>query len=340
MKCQACAAAWHFANCAIRKLSVVGDIMTVMPSIPHEAPAELLRNNPLLALALLSAAKIPVPAGATVRMGDTNLSTRKPLPKELRGDAVALLKARRWKFAAVIEPQTDPPKIGKRRSLTAYGPVAGSVHECDAAVIIIAFDMATARACRKTIATGHPGYNLTPLVVGPDNTPDPFDPVFAYACPELVVLGCLTKGLDLADRQTQVKVLRSLASLERERHDDYTFLIRIAASDAARRQLEDMMALVYKDDFIDRWRDEGLALGRAEGVALGRAEGRAKGLVEGRVEGRVEGEAQMLLRVIAARGLSISEELRARVLASTDVSQLEAWGDRAMSAQAVSDIFD
>lgn len=295
-------------------------MMTVMPSIPHEAPAELLRNNPLLAVALLSAAKIPVPAGATVRMGDSNLSTRKPLPKELHGDAVALLKAHHWKFVAVIEPQTDPPKAAKRRSLTAYGPVASSVHKCDAALIMIAFDMATARACRKTIATGHPGYDLTPLVIGPDNTPDPFDPAFGYACPELVVLGCLTSGLDLAAGQTQAKVLRSLAGLERERHDDYTSLIRIAASDAARRQLEAMMSLGYKDDFIDRWRDEGLALGRAEG--------------------RAQGEAQMLLRVIAARGLAVSAEIRARILASTDVSQLEAWGDRATTARSVSDIFD
>jgi hypothetical protein len=298
-------------------------MLCVMPSIPHEAPAELLRNNPLLARALLSVTTILAPAQVTARMADSNLSTRTSVPKELRGDAVALLQAPLWKLVTVIEPQTSAPKPWKCRSLAAYGPVAGSVHDCDAVLVIIAFDLATARACRKTIRTGHPGYDLTPFVIGPDNTPDPFDPAFGYAAPELAVLACLTGSVDLDDPGARVRVLEILARLDTERKSAYTYLVRVAASDAARRALEELMALVYRDDFIDSWRAEGLAQGRAEGMA----------------EGRAQEAARMLLRVFAARGFQVSDEVRQRVLACADISQLEAWADRAVTAASIAAVF-
>lgn len=56
-------------------------------------------------------------------------------------------------------------------------------------------------------------------------------------------------------------------------------------------------------------------------------------------EGKASGEALMVLRVLAARGLEVPEEIRARILSCADTAQLEAWGDRAATAASVEDVF-
>jgi predicted transposase YdaD len=87
------------------------------------------------------------------------------------------------------------------------------------------------------------------------------------------------------------------------------------------------MATVFRDEFVDGLLDQG----RAEGEALGRAEGEA--------QGRAEGEAAMLLRVLAARGFAVPDDVRQRVESCTDLAQLEAWGDRAVTAGSFEEIF-
>lgn len=64
-------------------------MICAMPSIPHEAPLELLRTNPRLALVLLRGLGVPVPEDATAALAPTDLSTT--VPAELRADAVVLL---------------------------------------------------------------------------------------------------------------------------------------------------------------------------------------------------------------------------------------------------------
>lgn len=56
---------------------------------------------------------------------------------------------------------------------------------------------------------------------------------------------------------------------------------------------------------------------------------------EGRVEGRVEGRAESILTLLSARGLLVSDRVKARVLGCKDLSLLDRWLVRA--ATAVSD---
>ena len=83
------------------------------------------------------------------------------------------------------------------------------------------------------------------------------------------------------------------------------------------------MATVFRDEFIDGLLDQG----------------RAEGLAEGEAQGRAEGEAAMLLRVLAARGFAVPDDVRQRVQSCTDLAQLEAWGDRAVTARSLKEIF-
>jgi hypothetical protein len=277
-----------------------------MPGIEHEAAVELLRRNPQLAVALLASAGVGVPAGAAAVMADSNLSVSEPT--ELRADLVTLHPGTDRRLAVVTEVQRDPPDKKKRRAWPAYVAVAQVEHECDAVLIVIALRPGTARASAKPISTGHPGFVLTPIVIGPDNTPEPEGPEAA----ELTVLAVLTGALDLGDPAAQLLVLQRIARVDAERRQAYTRLIRVTASEAVRQALEELMTTVFpRDDFID-------------------------GLLD---QGRAEGEARMLLRVLAARGFALPDEIRERVVGCTDVAQLEAWADRAVTAERLAEIF-
>lgn len=85
---------------------------------------------------------------------------------------------------------------------------------------------------------------------------------------------------------------------------------------APTHELEDMMAsgtYPYKSDFARRH--------------FARGEGEAKG------------EAKAILRVLSARGVCVSDEVRERVTGCTDIVQLERWLDRAVVATSVDDVF-
>ncbi|MFI6999880.1 hypothetical protein [Nocardia sp. NPDC050175] len=220
------------------------------------------------------------------------------------------------KLAVITESQSAAPKRGKRRAWPAYVAVAQSQHDCDAVLVVIASSQATANACRRTIHTGHPGFSLDPIVIGPHNTPDPTDPAFAGVAPELTVLAALTHALDLTDDTNRRLVLDKLATLDRETRTTYTRFVQHAASDAARKALEELMASpTYRDDFVD-------------------------GLLEqGEARGEARGEAKMLVRFLVARGFEVSDDLRGHILTSSNTEQLETWFDKAVVADSLDTIF-
>jgi len=62
-------------------------------------------------------------------------------------------------------------------------------------------------------------------------------------------------------------------------------------------------------------------------------------LAEGEAKGEAKGEARTILRVLAARGLEVPAEVREQVLSCTDVSQLDIWADRAVTAASLEEVF-
>lgn len=105
--------------------------------------------------------------------------------------------------------------------------------------------------------------------------------------------------------------LRSIAHVSPAERDGYTRLIRATASPRVRQALEVLMATVFKDEFMD-------------------------GLI---AQGEAKGEASMLLRILAARGIDVPEDVRHRVTSCTDTATIEAWFDCAISATTLADVF-
>lgn len=59
----------------------------------------------------------------------------------------------------------------------------------------------------------------------------------------------------------------------------------------------------------------------------------------GKAEGKAEGQAEAVLRVLAARHLSPTEEQRRMILSCQDQAQLERWLDAAVTAPSVAALF-
>lgn len=60
---------------------------------------------------------------------------------------------------------------------------------------------------------------------------------------------------------------------------------------------------------------------------------------QGKVEGRVEGEAEAVLKVLAARAVTVPDEARARIAGCTDLDQLDTWLTRAVSISTIDELF-
>ena len=56
-------------------------------------------------------------------------------------------------------------------------------------------------------------------------------------------------------------------------------------------------------------------------------------------QGAVAQAAEKLLRLLDGRGLQPTDAQRAQVAASTDMSQLNRWFDRAITAESAADVF-
>jgi hypothetical protein len=157
-----------------------------------------------------------------------------PVPAELRADAVVLLESEVGKLAVITEVQLRRDE-DKQFTWPLYLAQVRAAHRCDAALLVICPDPRIAGSCRATISTGHPGFDLTPLVIDATTTPDPAMASAGVAVPELVVLAVLTGALDLGQDSARRLVLASLASLDESRRASYTVFVLNAASAAACR---------------------------------------------------------------------------------------------------------
>lgn len=60
---------------------------------------------------------------------------------------------------------------------------------------------------------------------------------------------------------------------------------------------------------------------------------------QGEAKGKIKGEADALLLVLASRNFEVSEEIRRKILACTDIEQLQTWLWRAARAEKIAEVF-
>ena len=67
---------------------------------------------------------------------------------------------------------------------------------------------------------------------------------------------------------------------------------------------------------------------------------RAEGFAEGLVEGRAQQRALILVFVLAAKDIELSDAERDRILGCLDRDQLDVWFERAIDATSSADVFE
>ncbi|WP_040710698.1 hypothetical protein [Nocardiopsis potens] len=292
-----------------------------MLKIEHEFMTELLQNDPGLVAELAElgfGVRLPPFAQATLESNRTGRID----PPELTADSVVLLRDPAKKrmvhgkptdavagIIAEVQRGEDP---GKRLSRPCY--IANLRHRIDAPVLLVVLCPRPSAApwARRAIPTGHPGFTLEPLVLGPAEVPVVTDPEALAESPELGVLSTLLhadEDVDLVD-----VMMEGLDKIDPSRAEIYTRLVMVLLEEAPRHRLEVIVAsAIY--DFTTPFTERYVEKGRAEGIA------------------------KMILKVSDARGIAVGDEVRERVLSCTDVETLDTWGGRAAVVSSADEIF-
>jgi hypothetical protein len=278
----------------------------------HEGPLDLVRQHPEIAVEFVhGTAGVKLPAQLAVSLAPTDMSA--VVPVQYLADMVVLISdAATGKpvLAVIIEPQLRDSET-KRYSWPVYVTTARRVARCPAAVLVVLCpDPAEAARCRRLIRTGHPGFDLAPVVIDSSAPPGRN----GAGGPYLTVFAASMGGIDLESEAGARQVLDAMASTEVSAADRLrmTAIILRLASDAARQILEAMMTTSeYEKTFVERIHDQGIAEGKAEAV----------------------------LRLLDVRGVTLTREQRDQVTACTDAAQLDLWFDRAITASTDAEVF-
>src|ERR1700722_14321187 len=306
-----------------------------MPSVTHEAPIELIRQHPDLAVELLRAmSDVDLPPEIAVSLGPTDLS--EVVPVKFLADAVVIVADKATGEPAlviIIEPQGRDDST-KEFSWPVYLTVVRRHLRCQRALLlVICPDPQEAKKCRPLSATGPPGFDLVPAVIDPLNAPG-----VGSASPYLAIFAAFMGAINLDEDQGArafLTAIRESGASVADRKRLSTIMLNLA-SDAARRRLETMMTTMeWKSDFIEGFVQEGLQKGMQEGLQQGMQEGLQQGMQEGLQQGQVKAKSEHVLKIIDARAIDVTAEQRQLVSSCTDIAQLDEWYDSALSGETV-----
>jgi hypothetical protein len=161
-----------------------------VPSFDHEILVELFREDGRLAPELLRRC-----AGISVehaRVEHRSIDLSQVVPTEYRADDALVLLHRNGSAttAVVVEVQLDEDS-DKLRTWPVYISALRARLRCPAMLLVLTRDPATARWAREPIEIGHPGFQLTPLVVDFADVPRITDLDTASQHPQLAVLSVM-----------------------------------------------------------------------------------------------------------------------------------------------------
>lgn len=299
-----------------------------MPSIDHEVMLQLFRNRPELAVTLLRSLTVAIPDHVSVEVGSAEFN--QVVPTEYQADTVVLVRATTspstplLAIAVEVQLRVDPRK---RFTWPLYQAALRARHECEACLLVLTGSDRVATWASQTIELG-PGNRMQPYVMGPRHLPRINSVEEARRAPELAVLSAMAHG-EHCSLATAAATLAAVAELTEDEAKLYSDCVLAALGPAARRAMEEMMALENyqpRSELVREW----LAEGKAKGLAEGKAEGLA--------EGKAEGKAEALLTIVWARGLACSEEQAERIRTCRDSSLLSGWLSRVVEVHSVDEL--
>nr|WP_246422046.1 hypothetical protein [Nocardiopsis mwathae] len=276
---------------------------------------------------------IKLPDTAPVQLGENNLNDRPS--RDLFPDTVILIGPKHHPDHAIVVEIQKAKSESKLRQLPRYAAALWLFLKCPVAVLVVCPTRQAAAEYAKPITTDLAGYTHESIVVGPGDIPVLTDAGAVIDDPELAVMGVMAHG----DRRSVVEAfVAGMEKMDPQVAPRYYEHAHRTAAPMVRRLLEEIMSSTswpvsspFAREHFGRGKEEGLKEGLKEGIL--------EGLQEGLQEGRTREAAEILLRGVDSRGIKISDEIRGRITTCGDLEQIEAWLQRAFTAERAEDIF-
>ncbi|MFD3933390.1 hypothetical protein [Streptomyces sp. NPDC058614] len=220
-------------------------------------------------------------------------------------------------FLLVLESQGKKDER-KRGSWPYYLSYLYEKYRCEPVLVVMTQSSSTARWAAEPIRFGLPGWSslvVRPMVLGPDQVPVITDEKDAVRDPSLAVLSAITHGRGPGVAAILGPLAAALETVDPASAALLAQLVTSGLVDSQAKEIwRDLMAPVkyfYQNPVADQLRDEG------------------------RIQDRVE----MTLRILELRGIQVSDSVRLRVQACTDLDQLKIWSERAVRVTDPADLF-
>jgi hypothetical protein len=102
----------------------------------------------------------------------------------------------------------------------------------------------------------------------------------------------------------------------------------VAVHTAARRVLHSVLDEQRAEELMGSWAEEMIKRGLQQGLAQGLQQGLSRG------------RAEDVLRILSKRGVQVDEAARQRILTCSDLTTLDLWFDRSLTATTLADVLD
>ncbi|MFS0692190.1 hypothetical protein [Streptomyces nitrosporeus] len=287
-----------------------------MVSAPHEAMHRVFQEYPGLFTSVSEVLGVPFPPVTSARILTTDLTEARPLERrvdtllriETEGDGPFLL-------AVEAQGKKDPDK---QTSWAYYLSYLIEKYRLPTTLLIVCQDSATARWAARPVPLGAPQWpvlTLHPLVAGPHNIPAVTDVAEARKDLALATLSAITHAGD----PDIGAILKTLSAALRDAPDTIAApIVELTAQGLGNRPA------------AQQWRNL---------VAVDLSFYTSPLSQEIRDEGRAEGRAEALLLVLEARGITLTEEDRARITGCHEPQVLGRWLTRATTAASAEELF-
>lgn len=250
---------------------------------------------------------LPIPRSGEAKLASPDLS--ECVPAAYRADAALLYGSGRGKLGVIAEVQRGEDDR-KHKTWLLYIASLRAREQCPVCLVVICPDRRTAVWAAQPIETGHPGLTLTPLVIGPDNTPVITDVAQAVGNIGLAAVSAITHSGDPNINAILATLTEALASIDPKVAERYADFVTVALPDPAQKEMSRLMATetyLYQSEY-------------------------ARSLM-------AKGEAESVLKLLSMRGIPVSDDARERVLSCGDVATLDAWLQRAIVVESAEELF-
>ena len=235
----------------------------------HEQLIQLIRNHPSETLSAL-VPELALPPGPAVAL---TVDATQVSPVERRADLVLGFGNGGRKRAVIVEVQSRIDRR-KRHTWPLYLVALRDKLRLPTCLVVLTLDPKVEFAARRPIPTGHPGFELRPIVLGPSRIPE--DPEALSDDPFQAVLSVMAHGKGPRGLELAKTAIARLGEIDEEDRREYAPVVVRSLLPPMRALLEALMVShpSYKGTFFEAYVDRG----RAEGLAKGRQEGRQEGL--------------------------------------------------------------